>query len=81
MLFFWGLHRLGFPMYLAGSVVVSLTAGVLSWWLVEKPALRLGRKLGAWSPLRGRSAQNAGMAVRPAVQLSLPLAGAPAPVP
>lgn len=44
----FGLHRAGFAAYLAGSVVLSIAAGMLSWWLVEKPALRLGRKLGAW---------------------------------
>ncbi len=81
LLRFWGWHRLGFPIFLATSVALSLAAGVLSWWLVEKPALRFGRKLGAWSPLRGRGAHSADLAVRSAVQLSLPLAGAPSPAP
>jgi peptidoglycan/LPS O-acetylase OafA/YrhL len=41
--------------FLAGSIGLSVAAGMLSWWLVEKPALRLGRKLGEWSPWKRES--------------------------
>lgn len=50
LLCFWGVHRLGLLAYVASSVVLSIAVGALSWWLVEKPALRAGRALGAWSP-------------------------------
>ena len=46
----WGVHRAGLPAYLAASLALSIAAGVLSWFCVEKPALRLGRRLGAWRP-------------------------------
>lgn len=46
----WGVARAGLPVYLAASLALSIAAGVLSWFCVEKPALRLGRKLGAWRP-------------------------------
>jgi peptidoglycan/LPS O-acetylase OafA/YrhL len=73
LLYFHGLHRLGFAAYLAASLILSLAAGVLSWWLVEKPALRLGRKFGAWDilcPLRGANRRTP---VPVAAQLSLSL--------
>jgi peptidoglycan/LPS O-acetylase OafA/YrhL len=68
----WGLHRLGFPVYLGGSIIVSLATGVLSWWLVEKPALRLGRRLGAWSPVRGEQTASVVAVELPPVIESMP---------
>lgn len=69
LLYFHGLHRAGLAAYLGGSLVLSLAAGVLSWWLLEKPALRLGRKLGAWKAWNGSRARNESIAV----QLPLPM--------
>ena len=54
LLVHWGGARAGLPVYLAASLVLSVAAGVLSWFCVEKPALRLGRKLGAWRPVFSR---------------------------
>jgi peptidoglycan/LPS O-acetylase OafA/YrhL len=74
-----GLHRHGIAAYLGASLVLSLTAGVLSWWLVEKPALRLGRKLADWdfvSSIRNRRAP-----LPVAEQLSLPMEGVYPPGP
>jgi peptidoglycan/LPS O-acetylase OafA/YrhL len=46
----WGVPRAGLPVFLAASLVLSIAAGVVSWFCVEKPALLLGRRLGAWRP-------------------------------
>ncbi len=46
----WGVAGASLPVYLAASLALSIAAGVLSWFCVEKPALRLGRRLGAWRP-------------------------------
>ncbi len=46
----YGVARAGLPIYLAASLAFSITAGVLSWFCVEKPALALGRHLAAWRP-------------------------------
>lgn len=50
LLCFWGVHKAGFLAYAASSIVLSVAAGALSWWLVERPALRVGRALGTSSP-------------------------------
>lgn len=49
LLYFWGVQKLGFATYVGASIALSLGAGALSWWLIEKPMLRLGRKFGAWN--------------------------------
>ena len=49
-----GLARAGLPALLAASLALSLAVGVASWFCVEKPALRLGRRLGAWQPAFSR---------------------------
>ena len=50
----WGVARAGLPVYLAASLALSIAAGVVSWFCVEKPALALGRRLGAWRPAFSR---------------------------
>ena len=52
-----GVHHAGVGLLFLASVAASVTVGAASWFLIEKPALRLGRKLGAWSPLRAPEAQ------------------------
>ncbi len=44
----WGVHRAGVWALIGASIGVCLPVGALSWYLIEKPALRLGRRLGAW---------------------------------
>jgi peptidoglycan/LPS O-acetylase OafA/YrhL len=73
LLYFHGLHRLGFAAYLAASLILSLAAGILSWWLVEKPALRLGRKLAAWDFRSSNRFWDRRAPLPVAVQLSLPM--------
>lgn len=46
----WGVHRHGVGVLIAASMAASIVAGAISWFVIEKPALRLGRKLGAWKP-------------------------------
>jgi peptidoglycan/LPS O-acetylase OafA/YrhL len=55
----WGVHRHGVGVLIAASMAASVAAGAISWFLVEKPALRLGRKLGAWKPRRAVAAEAA----------------------
>lgn len=43
----FGLHHAGFIAYLAGATALSLVAGTLSWFLIERPALTLGRHLAS----------------------------------
>jgi peptidoglycan/LPS O-acetylase OafA/YrhL len=56
LLIYWGLHHRGVGVLIAASMAASIAMGALSWFLVEKPALRLGRKLGAWRPGRQTAA-------------------------
>lgn len=55
----YGVNRRGYAAYLAASLALSIVAGVLSWFLIERPAIRLGGRLLAWigagagTPARG----------------------------
>jgi peptidoglycan/LPS O-acetylase OafA/YrhL len=42
----WGVHDAGLLVYVALSVVLSVLAGVLSWFIVEAPALRWAKRVG-----------------------------------
>jgi peptidoglycan/LPS O-acetylase OafA/YrhL len=51
---YFGWYHLGFPLYVGLSLVIATACAILSWHLVEKPALRLkdwgpGRGLGYWA--------------------------------
>ena len=39
----WNVQRLGFIVFLVACIVCTLPFAIASWWLVEKPALRLKR--------------------------------------
>ena len=47
-LFNLGVHRNGVFVYAAVAIFVTLALAVVSWYLVEKPCLALGRKVGKW---------------------------------
>ncbi len=71
-----GVQRHGMVVYLSLSIVVTFVAAILSWHLVEKPAMRLKD----WTPpfVRRRAEERARVA---AVAADLPPAAHPAPVP
>ena len=50
-----GLHQHGIGIYLASSLVLSTAAGVLSWYLIERPAIWVGDRLLAKSGNQGNS--------------------------
>lgn len=68
-LVFAGINAYGFYPFLAASFVVVAPAGVLSYRLVERPAIRLGRRILSWyGALAARSAEERAALSRPATQ-------------
>ena len=41
----FGVNRHGFPVFLAASIGLSMAAGAMSWFLIERPCIRLGQRL------------------------------------
>lgn len=48
----------GLPAYAALSMAISVAAGALSWFLIEKPVIRIGRRIGEWQPWRAKCDTN-----------------------
>ena len=44
-LYAFGVHEQGLAFYFVAAVVLSVAFGVLSWFLVERPAIRVGNAL------------------------------------
>ena len=63
----FGVNHRGFGIYLAASVVLSIAAGALSWFLVERPAIRFGQRLLS----RRRAAANVLPDLRPEAAAAL----------
>jgi peptidoglycan/LPS O-acetylase OafA/YrhL len=50
LLAFWGVTRWGYLAYALMGVLATIPLAVASWWLIERPALRLKK----WSPIWGK---------------------------